>query len=112
MHGGSSDANALASTEQACRVLFVSSLLTELVSIGSYRTNISMSDFESVKEYSASNNACVKESQETQIGGDGRLLTDRLLSIPSPGARGAGEGFAEGPYKSHRNACPPMAPTP
>ncbi|NWH69735.1 PIGR protein, partial [Piaya cayana] len=43
---------------------------SDLVSIGSYRTNISMSDFESVKEYSASNNACVQESQETQIGGD------------------------------------------
>ncbi|KAF1403618.1 Polymeric immunoglobulin receptor, partial [Spheniscus magellanicus] len=43
---------------------------SDLVSVGSYRTNISMSDFESVKEYSASNNACVKESQETQIGGD------------------------------------------
>ncbi|XP_065710528.1 polymeric immunoglobulin receptor-like [Patagioenas fasciata] len=43
---------------------------SDLVSVGSYRTNISMSDFESVKEYSASNNACVKETQETQIGGD------------------------------------------
>ncbi|XP_069732309.1 polymeric immunoglobulin receptor [Phaenicophaeus curvirostris] len=43
---------------------------SDLVSVGSYRTNISMSDFESVKEYSASNNACVQESQETQIGGD------------------------------------------
>ncbi|KFO78365.1 Polymeric immunoglobulin receptor, partial [Cuculus canorus] len=43
---------------------------SDLVSVGSYRTNISMSDFESVKEYSASNNACVQESQETPIGGD------------------------------------------
>uniref|UniRef100_A0A8C0IBQ8 Ig-like domain-containing protein n=1 Tax=Bubo bubo TaxID=30461 RepID=A0A8C0IBQ8_BUBBB len=43
---------------------------SDLVSIGSYRTNISMSDFESVKGYSASNNACVKESQETEIGGE------------------------------------------
>ncbi|XP_009805225.2 polymeric immunoglobulin receptor [Gavia stellata] len=48
---------------------------SDLVSIGSYRTNISMSDFESVKEYSASNNACVKESQETQIGGDEFITT-------------------------------------
>ncbi|NXS47650.1 PIGR protein, partial [Balaeniceps rex] len=47
---------------------------SDLVSVGSYRTNISMSDFESVKEYSASNNACVKETQETQIGGD-ELIT-------------------------------------
>ncbi|XP_074971667.1 polymeric immunoglobulin receptor-like [Phalacrocorax aristotelis] len=49
---------------------------SDLVSVGSYRTNISMSDFESVKEYSASNNACVKESQETQIGGDEFITTE------------------------------------
>ncbi|NWI59172.1 PIGR protein, partial [Calyptomena viridis] len=48
---------------------------SDLVSVGSYRTNISMSDFESVKDYSASNSACVKESQETVIGGDGMFLT-------------------------------------
>ncbi|NWW49036.1 PIGR protein, partial [Pedionomus torquatus] len=48
---------------------------SDLVSVGSYRTNISMSDFESVKEYSASNNACVKETQETQIGGDEFIST-------------------------------------
>uniref|UniRef100_A0A8D0KUK5 Ig-like domain-containing protein n=1 Tax=Strix occidentalis caurina TaxID=311401 RepID=A0A8D0KUK5_STROC len=50
--------------------VFISFLFTDLVSVGSYRTNISMSDFESVKGYSASNNACVKESQETEIGGE------------------------------------------
>ncbi|KFQ76976.1 Polymeric immunoglobulin receptor, partial [Phaethon lepturus] len=43
---------------------------SDLVSVGSYRTNISMSDFDSVKEYGASNNACAKESQETRMGGD------------------------------------------
>ncbi|KAF1539307.1 Polymeric immunoglobulin receptor, partial [Eudyptes schlegeli] len=48
---------------------------SDLVSVGSYRTNISMSDFGSVKEYSASNNACVQESQETQIGGDEFIAT-------------------------------------
>ncbi|NXJ40038.1 PIGR protein, partial [Ciconia maguari] len=48
---------------------------SDLVSVGSYRTNISMSDFENVKEYSASNNACMKESQETQIGGDEFVTT-------------------------------------
>ncbi|XP_027750999.1 polymeric immunoglobulin receptor isoform X1 [Empidonax traillii] len=48
---------------------------SDLVSIGSYRTNISMSDFESVKDYSASNSACVKESQETAIGGDEFVTT-------------------------------------
>jgi len=52
------------------------------VSVGSYRTNISMSDFESVKEYSASNSTYVKENQETQIGGDGRLLTGGLALHP------------------------------
>ncbi|NWU47895.1 PIGR protein, partial [Dromas ardeola] len=48
---------------------------SDLVSVGSYRTNISMSDFETVKEYSASNNACVQESQETQMGGDEFITT-------------------------------------
>ncbi|XP_017687653.1 PREDICTED: polymeric immunoglobulin receptor isoform X1 [Lepidothrix coronata] len=48
---------------------------SDLVSIGSYRTNISMSDFESVKDYTASNSACVKESQETAIGGDEFITT-------------------------------------
>uniref|UniRef100_A0A8C6ZA42 Polymeric immunoglobulin receptor n=1 Tax=Nothoprocta perdicaria TaxID=30464 RepID=A0A8C6ZA42_NOTPE len=44
----------------------------DLVSVGSYRTNISMSDFESAKEYGANDNACMKGTQETQIGGDGK----------------------------------------
>ncbi|NXP54308.1 PIGR protein, partial [Heliornis fulica] len=48
---------------------------SDLVSVGSYRTNISMSDFENVKEYGASNNACMKESQETQIGADEFVTT-------------------------------------
>ncbi|NXU84147.1 PIGR protein, partial [Xiphorhynchus elegans] len=48
---------------------------SDLVSVGSYRTNISMSDFESVKDYSATNSACVKESQETAIGGDEFVTT-------------------------------------
>uniref|UniRef100_A0A8B9F6L8 Polymeric immunoglobulin receptor n=1 Tax=Amazona collaria TaxID=241587 RepID=A0A8B9F6L8_9PSIT len=48
---------------------------SDLVSVGSYRTNISMSDFESVKDYGASNNACVKETQETRIGGDEFITT-------------------------------------
>ncbi|NXA69887.1 PIGR protein, partial [Mohoua ochrocephala] len=43
---------------------------SDLVSVGSYRTNISMSDFESVRDYSASNSACVKDSHETPMGGD------------------------------------------
>ncbi|NXP02236.1 PIGR protein, partial [Thinocorus orbignyianus] len=49
---------------------------SDLVSVGSYRTNISMSDFESVKEYSATNNTCVKETQETQMGGDEFISTE------------------------------------
>ncbi|XP_010148786.1 PREDICTED: polymeric immunoglobulin receptor-like [Eurypyga helias] len=52
---------------------------SDLVSVGSYRTNISMSDFESVKEYSTSNNTCVAESQETQIGGDELITTPATL---------------------------------
>ncbi|NXD04921.1 PIGR protein, partial [Certhia familiaris] len=41
---------------------------SDLVSVGSYRTDISMSDFESVRDFSASNS--VKESQKTPVGGD------------------------------------------
>ncbi|XP_054251813.1 polymeric immunoglobulin receptor-like [Indicator indicator] len=48
---------------------------SDLVSVGSYRTNISMADFESVKGYAASNDACVKENEETQIGGDEFITT-------------------------------------
>ncbi|NXD77733.1 PIGR protein, partial [Halcyon senegalensis] len=48
---------------------------SDLVSVGSYRTNISMSDFETVKEYGTSNKACAKESEETQIGGDEFITT-------------------------------------
>ncbi|NXO87754.1 PIGR protein, partial [Sitta europaea] len=46
---------------------------SDLVSVGSYRTNISMSDFESVRDFSASNSA--KESQETPVGGDEFITT-------------------------------------
>ncbi|XP_064255184.1 polymeric immunoglobulin receptor [Passer domesticus] len=46
---------------------------SDLVSVGSYRTNISMSDFESVRDFSASNS--VKESQETAMGGDEFITT-------------------------------------
>ncbi|NXE50272.1 PIGR protein, partial [Casuarius casuarius] len=48
---------------------------SDLVSVGSYRTNISMSDFETAKEYGANDNACMKETQETQIGGDEFVTT-------------------------------------
>ncbi|NXD27484.1 PIGR protein, partial [Spelaeornis formosus] len=41
---------------------------SDLVSVGSYRTNISMSDFESVRDFSASNK--VMESQATPVGED------------------------------------------
>ncbi|NXA39581.1 PIGR protein, partial [Eudromia elegans] len=48
---------------------------SDLVSVGSYRTNISMSDFESAKEYGANDNACMKGTRETQIGGDELVST-------------------------------------
>ncbi|NWW03016.1 PIGR protein, partial [Oreocharis arfaki] len=48
---------------------------SDLVSVGSYRTNISMSDFESIRDCSASNSACVKDSQETPVGGDEFITT-------------------------------------
>ncbi|NWT97488.1 PIGR protein, partial [Urocynchramus pylzowi] len=50
---------------------------SDLVSVGSYRTNISMSDFESVRDFSASNS--VKESQETPMGGDEFITTTDTL---------------------------------
>ncbi|XP_058675378.1 polymeric immunoglobulin receptor [Ammospiza caudacuta] len=46
---------------------------SDLVSVGSYRTNISMSDFESVRDFSASNSA--KETHETSMGGDEFITT-------------------------------------
>ncbi|XP_041869515.1 polymeric immunoglobulin receptor [Corvus kubaryi] len=52
---------------------------SDLVSVGSYRTNISMSDFESVRDYSASNSACVKDSQETPMGQDEFITTTDTL---------------------------------
>ncbi|NXH27230.1 PIGR protein, partial [Myiagra hebetior] len=52
---------------------------SDLVSVGSYRTNISMSDFESVRDYSASNSACVKESQEASVGQDEFIATADTL---------------------------------
>ncbi|NXL30846.1 PIGR protein, partial [Glaucidium brasilianum] len=77
-HGSSTLTLALSLTGAALLVLVTAFAVykyrqlkrSDVVSIGSYRTNISMSDFESVKGYGASNNACVKESQETEIGGE------------------------------------------
>lgn len=40
-----------------------------------------MSDFENAKEYGANDNPCMKQSQETQLGGDGMAL----LTTPSFG---------------------------
>lgn len=66
------------------------------MSVGSYRTNISMSDFESVRDFSASNG--MKETQETPVGGDGECLTPTL-------PWGQGQPFlAETPHKTHRNS--------
>ncbi|XP_042740184.1 polymeric immunoglobulin receptor [Lagopus leucura] len=48
---------------------------SDLVSVGSYRTNISMSDFENAREYGANDNMCMKQSQETQLGGDEFVTT-------------------------------------
>ncbi|NXI53409.1 PIGR protein, partial [Chloroceryle aenea] len=56
---------------------------SDLVSVGSYRTNISMSDFEAVKEYGASNKACTKETEETQMGGDEFITT---VTVPENAA--------------------------
>lgn len=54
----------------------ISSLLsTDLVSVGSYRTNISMTDFENVRQYGAKDNVCMEDANETQLGTmDGKTL--------------------------------------
>lgn len=41
----------------------------DLVSVGSYRTNISMTDFENGRQYGAKDNVCMDVAHETQIGG-------------------------------------------
>ncbi|XP_077190931.1 polymeric immunoglobulin receptor-like [Paroedura picta] len=41
---------------------------SDRVSVASYRTNISMTDFENASQYGAKNNACMEESHETQLG--------------------------------------------
>uniref|UniRef100_A0A8C4VKS0 Polymeric immunoglobulin receptor n=1 Tax=Gopherus evgoodei TaxID=1825980 RepID=A0A8C4VKS0_9SAUR len=42
---------------------------TDLVSVGSYRTNISMSEFENSRDYGAKDNMGINDAQETQLGG-------------------------------------------
>lgn len=41
---------------------------SDLVSVGSYRTNISMTEFENVRQYGAKDNAQMEEFHETQMG--------------------------------------------
>uniref|UniRef100_A0A8C6XC79 Polymeric immunoglobulin receptor n=1 Tax=Naja naja TaxID=35670 RepID=A0A8C6XC79_NAJNA len=41
---------------------------SDLVSVGSYRTNISMTEFENVRQYGAKDNAHMEEFHETQMG--------------------------------------------
>lgn len=53
---------------------------TDLVSVGSYRTNISMTDFENTREYGAKDNVSMDIAHETQIGGiKGNMITANLL---------------------------------
>uniref|UniRef100_A0A8C0G7D9 Ig-like domain-containing protein n=1 Tax=Chelonoidis abingdonii TaxID=106734 RepID=A0A8C0G7D9_CHEAB len=52
-----------------CVCLLPASLLTDLVSVGSYRTNISMSEFENSRDYGAKDNMGINDAQETQLGG-------------------------------------------
>uniref|UniRef100_A0A8D0BNR4 Polymeric immunoglobulin receptor n=1 Tax=Salvator merianae TaxID=96440 RepID=A0A8D0BNR4_SALMN len=50
---------------------------SDLVSVGSYRTNISMTDFENARQYGAKDNVCMEGAQETRIGKmDGKQLFD------------------------------------
>ncbi|TFK00493.1 spectrin beta chain, non-erythrocytic 4 [Platysternon megacephalum] len=60
---------------------------TELVSVGSYRTNISMSEFENSRDYGAKDNVGINDAQETQLGG-----VDEFITTP-----GNAEGAEEPP---------------
>ncbi|CAM5170407.1 unnamed protein product [Eretmochelys imbricata] len=60
---------------------------TDLVSVGSYRTNISMSEFENAADYGAKDNVGINDAQETQIGG-----VDEFITTP-----GNAEGAEEPP---------------
>ncbi|XP_062975498.1 polymeric immunoglobulin receptor [Elgaria multicarinata webbii] len=54
---------------------------SDLVSVGSYRTNISMTDFENTRQYGAKDNVCMEgEPHETQIGG----MDDYVITTGSP----------------------------
>uniref|UniRef100_A0A8C3RL39 Polymeric immunoglobulin receptor n=1 Tax=Chelydra serpentina TaxID=8475 RepID=A0A8C3RL39_CHESE len=65
-----------------CLCLLPASLLTDLVSVGSYRTNISMSEFENSRDYGAKDNVGINDAQETQIGGvDGKFHIKTLPPI-------------------------------
>ncbi|XP_044287927.1 polymeric immunoglobulin receptor-like [Varanus komodoensis] len=48
---------------------------SDLVSVGSYRTNISMTDFENVRQFGAKDNVCMEDAHETQIGGKDEYVT-------------------------------------
>ncbi|XP_066480758.1 polymeric immunoglobulin receptor [Tiliqua scincoides] len=57
---------------------------SDLVSVGSYRTNISMTDFENARQYGAKDNVCMDVAHETQIGG----LNDYVIATGSPKEEG------------------------
>uniref|UniRef100_A0A8C0G7M8 Ig-like domain-containing protein n=1 Tax=Chelonoidis abingdonii TaxID=106734 RepID=A0A8C0G7M8_CHEAB len=68
-----------------CVCLLPASLLTDLVSVGSYRTNISMSEFENSRDYGAKDNMGINDAQETQLGGvdvSAALFTFLLQQVP------------------------------
>ncbi|XP_023965107.2 polymeric immunoglobulin receptor isoform X2 [Chrysemys picta bellii] len=60
---------------------------TDLVSVGSYRTNISLSEFENSRDYGAKDNVGIHGAQETQLGG-----VDEFITTP-----GNAEGAEEPP---------------
>ncbi|NWH92317.1 PIGR protein, partial [Aegithalos caudatus] len=73
---------------------------SDLVSVGSYRTNISMSDFESVRDFGAS--SCTKQSQETPVGGDEFVTTTDTLesAVDKTKAKRSSKEDAELAYSS------------
>ncbi|XP_061486341.1 polymeric immunoglobulin receptor [Rhineura floridana] len=64
---------------------------SDLVSVASYRTNISMTDFENVRQYGAKDNVCMEEDHETQIG----RMDEYITTTGSPKSKKAKRGSKE-----------------
>ncbi|XP_060087263.1 polymeric immunoglobulin receptor-like [Heteronotia binoei] len=66
---------------------------SDRVSVASYRTNISMTDFENASQYGAKDNACMEEAHETQLGeiNEYAITTGSPKEAPKSTKRGSKE---------------------